>query len=369
MAILAIAGCTTSMFTWVALDTNDSAGEAEAFLLLLRERKTAEAYHETTTAHFRALQTPQEFDKMMELLGLPLTYRLDVWRDRTLELDNRSRIRGTLIDLGGQDVKFTVDVVREQGDWKINAFVDDDRANVGPGAWFKQIPLRDDLNVLTGKTMKVFRESIEAGDMSAFYYAMSDSFTIGITLERLQLKFQPYMDANYDLTGIEDLEPTYQELPVFEDVGLGIDEEDFTTIEDVMILRGYYPLTPEARSVQAQLRLRAPGVEALPVRHQRADDHRAVSAGLHPVAPDAGEQGPRAVLRPRTKQETARHHHRQPVTGSTGSIASPFVASRPGVGIQYHRWSALGLPRLTAVSRPIWASRSHPRRSGRGPIV
>ena len=245
VAIMAIATCTTSMFTWVALDTNDSAGEAEAFLHLLRERKTAEAYHDTTTAHFRALQTPGDFDKMMELLGLPLTYRLDVWRDRTLELSNRSRIRGTLIDLGGQDVKFTVDVVREQGDWKINAFVDDDRSNVGPGAWFKQIPLRDDLNVLTGRTMKVFRESIEAGDMESFYIQMSDTFTIGITLERLQLKFQPYMDANYDLTGIELLEPTYQELPLFQDVGLGIDEEDFTTIEDVMVLRGYYPLKPK----------------------------------------------------------------------------------------------------------------------------
>ena len=245
MVILAVASCTTSMFTWVALDTNDSAGEAEAFLHLLRERKTVEAYHDTTTAHFRALQTPRDFDKMMELLGLPLTYRLDVWRDRRLELSNRSRIRGTLIDLGGQDVKFTVDMVREQGDWKVNAFVDDDRANVGPGAWFKQIPLREDLNVLTGNTMETFRESIEVGDMAGFYSHMSDSFTIGITLERLQIKFQPYMDANYDLMGIELLEPTYQELPVLEDVPLGIDEEDFTTIEDVMILKGYYPLKPK----------------------------------------------------------------------------------------------------------------------------
>ncbi len=244
VAILAVAGCTTSMFTWVALDTNDSAGEAEAFLLLLRERKTAEAYHDTTTAHFRALQTSQEFDKVMELLGLPLTYRLDVWRDRRLETNNRSRIRGTLIDLGGQDVKFTVDMVREQGDWQVNAFVDDDRAGVGPGAWFKQIPLRDDLNLLTGSTMKIFRESIEAGDMSPFYNYMSDSFTIGITLERLQNAYQSYIDANHDLTGIELLAPTFQELPVFEDIGLGIDEEDFTTIEDVMILKGYYPLDP-----------------------------------------------------------------------------------------------------------------------------
>ena len=244
VAILAVAGCTTSMFTWVALDTNDSAGEAEAFLLLLRERKTAEAYHDTTTAHFRALQTSQEFDKVMELLGLPLTYRLDVWRDRRLETNNRSRIRGTLIDLGGQDVKFTVDMVREQGDWQVNAFVDDDRAGVGPGAWFKQIPLRDDLNLLTGDTMKIFRESIEAGDMSPFYNYMSDSFTIGITLERLQNAYQSYIDANHDLTGIELLAPTFQELPVFEDIGLGIDEEDFTTIEDVMILKGYYPLDP-----------------------------------------------------------------------------------------------------------------------------
>ena len=244
VAIMAIATCTTSMFTWVALDTNDSAGEAEAFLHLLRERKTAEAYHDTTTAHFRALQTPGDFDKMMELLGLPLTYRLDVWRDRTLELSNRSRIRGTLIDLGGEDIKFTVDMVREQGNWQVNAFVDDDRANVGPGAWFKQIPFRDDLNVLTADTINIFRESIEAGDMEAFYRHMSDSFTIGITLERLQEAYQPYIDGNFDLTGIESLQPTFQELPVFEDVPLGIDEEDFFVVQDVMVLKGYYPLKP-----------------------------------------------------------------------------------------------------------------------------
>ena len=299
--ILAIAGCTTSMFTWVALDTNDSAGEAEAFLLLLRERKTAEAYHDTTTAHFRALQTPQEFDKMMELLGLPLTYRLDVWRDRTLELDNRSRIRGTLIDLGGQDVKFTVDVVREQGDWKINAFVDDDRANVGPGAWFKQIPLREDLNLLTGKTMKVFRESIEAGDMSTFYNAMSDSFTIGITLERLQIKFRSYMDANYDLTGIEDLGAYLPGTARFRGHWSGHRRGGLHHHRGRHDPQGLLSPQAEARSLQAQLRLRAPGVEALPVRHQRADDYRTVAAGLHPLAPNTGEQRPRSVLRHRAE--------------------------------------------------------------------
>lgn len=245
VVIMAIATCTTSMFTWVALDTNDSAGEAERFLHLLHERKTAEAYQDTTTAHFRALQTPEDFDKMMDLLGLPLTYRLDVWRDRTLELSNRSRIRGTLIDLGGQDVKFTVDMVREQGDWKVNAFVDDDRANVGPGAWFKQIPLREDLNALTADTIKTFREAIEAGDMGGFYRHMSDSFTIGITLERLQEAYQPYINADVDLTGIETLEPTYHELPVFQDVPLGIDEEDFFVVQDVMVLEGHYPLKPK----------------------------------------------------------------------------------------------------------------------------
>ena len=243
-AILVIAGCTTSMFTWVALDTNDSASEAEAFLHLLRERRTADAYLDSTTAHFRAMQTQERFDKVMDLLGLPLTYRIDVWRDRTLELSNRSRIRGTLIDLGGEDVKFTVDMVREFGDWKVNAFVDDARVGVGPGAWFKQIPLREDLNVLTAETIKTFRESIEAGDMGPFYRYMSDSFTIGITLERLQLAYQPYIDSNVDLTGIEDLEPTYLELPAFEDVPLGIDEEDYFVVQDVMVLEGFYPTEP-----------------------------------------------------------------------------------------------------------------------------
>ena len=268
VAILAVASCTTSMFTWVALDTNDSADEAEAFLHLLRERKTVEAYHDTTTAHFRALQTPRDFDKMMELLGLPLTYRLDVWRDRRLELSNRSRIRGTLIDLGGQDVKFTVDMVREQGDWKVNAFVDDDRANVGPGAWFKQIPLREDLNVLTGNTMETFRESIEVGDMEGFYSHMSDSFTIGITLERLQIKFQPYMDANYDLTGIELLEPTYQELPCTRGCSPGHRRGGLHHDRGRHDSQRVLSPEAEASSVQAQLRLRAPGVEALPVRYQ-----------------------------------------------------------------------------------------------------
>ena len=135
-------------------------------------------------------------------------------------------------------------MVREQGNWQVNAFVDDDRANVGPGAWFKQIPFRDDLNVLTADTIKIFRESIEAGDMEAFYRHMSDSFTIGITLERLQEAYQPYINGNFDLTGIESLQPTFQELPVFEDVPLGIDEEDFFVVQDVMVLKGYYPLKP-----------------------------------------------------------------------------------------------------------------------------
>lgn|GEM_PF-2970307 len=242
--ILVISACTGTMFSWVALDTNDSATEADKFLLMLHERKTAEAYENTTTAHFKALQSLDDFDKVMDLLGLPLTYRLNVWRDRTLELSNRSRIRGTLLDLGGQDVKFTVDMVREQGDWKVNAFVDDARSGVGPGAWFKQIPLRDDLHELTGETIALFRAAVEAGNMESFYDYMSDSFTIGITLERLQQAYQPYVDADVDLMGIQDLVPVYLELPIFTDVSIGFDPDDFEVIQDVMVLEGYYPLEP-----------------------------------------------------------------------------------------------------------------------------
>ncbi len=242
--ILVISACTGTMFSWVALDTNDSATEADDFLLMLHDRKTAEAYDSTTTAHFRAMQSREDFNDVMDLLGLPLTYRLNVWRDRTLELSNRSRIRGTLIDLGGQDVKFTVDMVREQGDWKVNAFVDDARDGVGPGAWFKQIPLRDNLYQITGETIRVFREGIEAGDMADFYAYMSDSFTIGISVERLQQAYQPYINANIDLTGIQELEPVYLELPAFTDVAVGFDPDDFEVIQDVMVIEGYYPLEP-----------------------------------------------------------------------------------------------------------------------------
>jgi len=243
--ISVLASCTGGFFSWVALDTNDSATKADEFLFALQSRETVEAYHTHTTAHFRAVQDSVEFEKTMDLLGLPLTYKIDAWRDRRLERENISKIRGTLIDLGGQDVKFTVDMVKEKDDWKVNAFQDDDRMGVGPGAWFKQIPLREDLYVLTAESVKRFREAIEEKSFLDFYDYMSNSFKIGISLERLEQGYIPYMALDLDMTGVENLEPVYLELPNLQSFAIGIDEQVEFEIKDVMVLRGYYPLRPK----------------------------------------------------------------------------------------------------------------------------
>ncbi len=240
--VVFVGACTTGLFAWVAFDTVDSATAADEFLFALRERRIEDAYA-LTSAHFQARQDEDWFDEVARLVGLPLAYELDPWRDRTLELTNRSRIRGWLIDLGGEDVRFTLDMVRETGEWRVLSFTDAPRHDCGPGAWFRMLPLREDLYALTNRTITDFAEAIKKGDFTDFYEDMSLTFKIGVSLGRLQQAYQEYIDAGIDITGVGVLEPVYLELPEFTVGSVGFEEASYE-IEDVIVIEGYYPLEP-----------------------------------------------------------------------------------------------------------------------------
>ena len=242
--ITMVSACTGGLFGWVALETNDSATVADRFLFELRGRDTVDAYQQYTTAFFKARQTQENFTTVATKLGLPLTYKLDPWRDRTLELPHRSDVRGTIIDLGGQDVRFTLRMVKERGEWKVNGFVDGWRERVGPGAWFQQVPDREELIQIVDGTMFGFKDAVESKDFTEFYANTSESFQIGTSMSRLVQAYQQWIDNQIDLTGLEDLTPQFTELPQFTTQTVGFDEEEYE-INEVLVVTGYYPLEPK----------------------------------------------------------------------------------------------------------------------------
>ncbi|MBM3934543.1 MAG: hypothetical protein FJ319_09615 [SAR202 cluster bacterium] len=242
-----VSACTTGLFGWVAVDTKTSADAANEFLLKLAERRLDEAYA-GTSADFRASQTYPQFERTLELIGLPLTFQMDPWRDRTLEQDYISRIRGEVTDLGGTDVPFTARMVKEGGQWKVWSFTDSNRLDVGAGAWFQQLPYIEEMVAMSQETIKDFRLAVESGDFTEFHATMSRALTIGINAERFTQSYKEYIEAAPDLTGIEELEPVLLYNPTISETTIGftggVEGQEGVAIDDVFVMEGYFPTEP-----------------------------------------------------------------------------------------------------------------------------
>ena len=200
--------CTGGLFLWVYVGTADSANRADSFLAALAQGNVHAAYAQTANK-FRREQDEQLFAGIVGRAGIS-AYELLPWKDRTLDNNGRGRYLGTVSAEGGGSMPFILEVLQEEGEWRVLSFTGPGRAGVGAGAWFRQPPGPAKMTALVVKSMRDFDRAVRTKDFSDLFSTMYVS-RIETFAGVLEAAYKEYVDEGVDLSGVQDVAPVFTE--------------------------------------------------------------------------------------------------------------------------------------------------------------
>ena len=229
--IALIGAIVVGLYLWVSVTTGSAVAEAKGFLSRLNEGSDNQAY-ESASSKFRAEQDLDSFTSVASGLGLD-SYDFNLWIDRIVNtrVGDRVVLRGDLETEDGRSFPYSIQVIEEDGAWKVLSFLDSAREPIGAGAWFKQAPGEDELQEITRQTMVAFASAVKAGDFADFYNA---SVFRSASLGQLQGAFQYLIDNKVDMSWIESVDAIYDGPAEFEMLRRG-------RISDTIVVSGAYP--------------------------------------------------------------------------------------------------------------------------------
>ena len=266
--ILGVMGaCSGGLLLLIAVTTSDSAEDAEQFLNVLNNGKASDAYV-LTSSYFQEKQSQDVFVEFVETIGVPLRYELRPWRDRTPEVNGTIRYRGTLKEGYGTDIDFFIDLIKENGTWKVLSMTDVWRKNAGPGMWFKLVPGEPELKRLTNTAIRRLATAIEKNELPT-YFKTETSLALRqeTSYQQFEKVYQPLSDKKIDFSAVHDSDPWFNEnlfdriwgdapspavfCPIEildEETGrlLGCKRPEVIPLlyDDILLISGFYPADP-----------------------------------------------------------------------------------------------------------------------------
>ena len=208
--VAAIASCTGVHFLYVFVSTADSADVADRYLTALGEGRVTDAYG-LTSSTFREEQSPEVFADVIDVVSI-VDHELDSWEDRTLDHNRFNMYMGTLTTESGRTLPFLMEVVDEEGEWRVQTLTGPGRHDVGPGTWFQQVPKDATLKRVVRDTMLNFDQAVRDRDLLRFYDTMWTTRT-AISFWKFEAAFQHFLDDDVDLSGVQGVEPEFVDQP------------------------------------------------------------------------------------------------------------------------------------------------------------
>lgn len=203
-----IAACTGGLFLWVYVGTTDSAERADSFLASLAQGNVRAAYSQTATA-FRREQDERLFAGVVGRAGIA-GYELVSWQDRTLERNGRGTYYGTVSAESGGSMPFILEVMQEEGEWRVLTFTGPGRTDVGPGAWFRQAPELAEMTALVVQSMRDFALAVSSKDFDDLFRTMY-TYRAESSPWALEAAYREYLDESVDLSGVRGVAPVFTE--------------------------------------------------------------------------------------------------------------------------------------------------------------
>lgn len=207
----------------------------------------AEKYHdayESTAFGFKAQQSEKVFAQTLKELGLHEAAKAEMetpvitGREALVDVNVKTLREATL--------KFKVSLLQEDGTWRIFSLrsprdesgkrMDNHFTLMGKGTGFTDAlsqPKPDDKEIrrMTDEAMMMFHSAIQQKSFEGFYEWVSTAWQDQLTLTKLQRAFQPFIDMNIDLSGVQKEQPVFDVPPAI-------------TTEGLLVLEGHYPTKP-----------------------------------------------------------------------------------------------------------------------------
>lgn len=203
------------LFLWVAATTGPPARAADEFFAAVLSGDTTEAYG-YASSFFREEQSLERFNDELAALE-PIGIELESWEDRVLQRNGFSLLNGTLETESGKTVPIVVQMLAEEGEWKVLATTDQARAGVGPGLWFKQAPVESEVRRIVEVSLQAFNAAVQTGDFEQFSDTLPSAWRLQAKLSPIGDSFARLVERQVDFSDIAGLEPVFSEPPVIVD--------------------------------------------------------------------------------------------------------------------------------------------------------
>lgn len=207
------------------LATGDVVKAGDEFIALLGQGKSQEAYQSTST-EFRKLVAEPQFGVVVQQLKLDEARSVS-WGSREVN-DDGGKLAGTVTFRDGSTSDISMDLVKEEGVWKVLGFSSDVLKRSG----IKVPPPGDpELRELVLNSMLAFNTAVKAADFTSFHTTLAKPFRAQHTAEQLKEAFQGFVEKQIDFSVIRGVQPEFDGPVKVSDAG-------------VLAVAGAYPTKP-----------------------------------------------------------------------------------------------------------------------------
>ncbi|MDD5350012.1 MAG: hypothetical protein PHQ12_07360 [Chthoniobacteraceae bacterium] len=236
-ALLGLAGCDDSPYS------DSPSHAANEFFLEIGESHFQKAF-DSAAFNFQARTTFQNFQATARDLGLSAGTVACNWIKEERK-EKEVKLTGEVMAANGTRVPVILTVIKERGSWRVFSLhtpsdsgrKEEDRFSlVGKGASFNQavnreLPSDKALQKLVVESLLGFNTAVQKRSFGEFYSSVSLAWQEQLTVSQLKRAFQPFIDANIDLSPIRNMEAVF-------DVPAEINADG------ILILHGHYNTAP-----------------------------------------------------------------------------------------------------------------------------
>jgi hypothetical protein len=207
--------------------TRGAASTADAFFEAVRAERMGDAQRYLSEG-FRAAT---DADALARYLDASQMHRVTAtrWHSRSVS-GGQARLEGTLTTESGGSVPIAIDLVKEQGAWKIH-HISRGPAGLHAEPAVPDAPSTEAALALIQTTTRDFVTSLEAGDMTHFHGAISRLWRSQYSVADLEEAYRVFLDLRVDYGELNRLVPQLDAAPAVDGRG-------------VLTLAGHFPTEP-----------------------------------------------------------------------------------------------------------------------------
>ncbi len=208
-------------------------GGADDFFKLVKSGDYKAAY-QSTSKEFQKATSEEQFNDFLNQTTM-VKFDHAEWTSRSVQ-NNLGNVEGTVVTTDKAVVPVTMDLVNEDGKWKVlnlrpvvgglqpeNSAIKDSKTAAKP-----DLPSDDEVNALVTASINDFVEAVKAKDFNTFYGNVSEVWKTQTNVAELEKAFEQLMDEKIDLGFVKTTKPVLNAKPELDQ-------------DNILVVDGMYP--------------------------------------------------------------------------------------------------------------------------------